>query len=133
MTDFSSGMKTLVRCMIVIASADDQLHEREIEVITTVYQNLMGQPIDRTLVKELFEQMRRDAQAWLFDDAAAFETLDMETKKLIAKACYMVMVSDREVTEEELETLAAIAAALHLSEDQFVEIVREVSPGRSHR
>jgi hypothetical protein len=43
------------------------------------------------------------------------------------------MVSDREVTEEELETLAAIAAALHLSEDQFVEIVREVSPGRSHR
>jgi hypothetical protein len=43
------------------------------------------------------------------------------------------MVSDREVTEEELETLAAIAAALHLSEDQFVEIVREVSPGRPHR
>ncbi len=133
MTDFSSGMKTLVRCMIVIASADDKLHEREIEVISTVYQNLMGQPIDRTLVKELFEQMRRDAQAWLFDDAAAFETLDMETKKLIVKACYMVKVSDREVTEEELETLAAIAAALHLSEDQFVEIVREVSPGRSHR
>ena len=40
----------------------------------------------------------------------------------------MVKVSDREVTQEELETLAAIAAALHLSEDQFVRIVREMSP-----
>jgi uncharacterized tellurite resistance protein B-like protein len=132
MTDFKSDMKTLLRCMILMASADDKLHEQEVEVIATVYQELMGQPIDRTLVKELFEGLPRAGQAQLFDNAAAFETLDIEMKRLIVKACYMVKVSDREVTQEELETLAAIAAALYLSEDQFVRIVREMSPARSH-
>jgi uncharacterized tellurite resistance protein B-like protein len=132
MTDFKSDMKTLLRCMILMASADDKLHEQEVEVIATVYQELMGQPIDRTLVKELFEGLPRAGQAQLFDNAAAFETLDIEMKRLIVKACYLVTVSDREVAEAELETLASIAAALHLSEDQFVRIVREMSPARSH-
>jgi uncharacterized tellurite resistance protein B-like protein len=131
MTDFKSDMKTLLRCMIAMALADGKLREQEVEVIVTVYQKLIGQPIDRTLVKELFERIPRDEQAHLFDNAAAFETLDMETKRLIVKACYLVKVSDREVAEAELETLASIAAALHLSEDQFVRIVREVSHDRS--
>ena len=131
MNDFKSDMKMLLRCMILMATADDKLREQEVEVIATVYQKLMGQPIDRSLVEELFERMRRDEQAWLFDDSAAFETLDIDTKRLILKACYMVKVSDHDVTEEELETLAAIAAALQLSEDQFVGIVREVSSATS--
>ena len=114
--------------MVVMARADDKLREQEIDLIVAVYHRLVGQPLDRSMVTELFEQLPSGPPNQLFDNLAMFENLDMHTKKLIIKSCYLIQVSDREVAKVELETLAALAAALDISEDYFLEILHEVSP-----
>lgn len=127
MTDFKRDLKALLRCMIVMALADGKLREQEIDVVVAVYQKLVGQPIERSIVRELFEQLPRGEPSQILANTAALESLDTRTKRLIVKACYLVKVSDCEVAEVELATLATIAAALNFSEDQLVEVLREVS------
>lgn len=120
-------MKTLLRCMTFMASADGKLREEEVDLIVTVYKRLLGRTIDRSIVSKLFDQVSHDEQFKLFDDLSIARSLDMETKTLIIKACYLLEISDREAADAESEALSSIAAALELSDNDFIRIIREIS------
>jgi tellurite resistance protein len=118
--------KLLLRCMVAAASADGRLHPDEINVISGVFEKLVGRPLDQTLIRELAESNYEEPVAIV--DEAFVEECSPELKRLIVKACCLINIADRQVAPSEVDVLATIAAALDISEPELAELVREVTP-----
>jgi len=117
--------KILLRCMVAMASADAKLHPNEISVISRVFEKLTGNPVDETLLNDMFEFERNELLS-ILDDASFTARCSPELKKLIVKACYLVKIADRAIAPNELDTMATIAARLDISESELLQLVREM-------
>jgi tellurite resistance protein len=119
--------RLLLRCMVAVASADGRLHPEEINVISDVFAKLAGCPLDQSLIRELYEIYRKEPLAVL--DQGIVEECSPELKRLIVKACYLIKIADRKVAPSEVDVLAAIAAALDITEPELSQFIREMGPG----
>jgi len=121
-----SHAKILLRCMVVMASADDCLQPEEVSVISEVFEKLTGHPLDQVALGDILKADHEERLSILNNALAAGCT--PELKKLIAKACYLVTIADRKIAASEVDMLATIAAALDISETELSQLIREVSP-----
>jgi uncharacterized tellurite resistance protein B-like protein len=121
-----SDAKILLRYMMTMASADDKLQPEEIKVISAVFAKLTGQPLDETLLHDLFKAAGNNRLS-ILDDSSYAATHSPELKRLIIKACYLVKIADRVVEQSEFDMMATIAAGVGVSEAELSNLIRELT------
>lgn len=112
----------ILKAMIAMAAADDRLDAREVSTIQRIYQAQTGRAVDgRAIV--LAVQTFAVRRSMLDALSIASGSMAQETKEAIVRAAYLTAVANQQISATERETLKAIAAALHLSDQEVQEIV----------
>lgn len=111
----------ILKAMIVMAAADARLDAREVGAIRKIYQEQTGREIDaRTVV--LAVQTYATRRALIEDLSAAARVMRDETKETIFRAAFLTAEANGQFSPQERDRLAAIAAALGLSDSATQEI-----------
>ena len=115
----------ILKAMIMVASSDGGLDERETGLIQQVYQDQSGRALSA-------EEIAREAAALAKGDAiaefaAAAKVLDQDTKEEMIRAAYLVLLADDRIAGEERKKLKDIAAALQISEIHFGAILEDLA------
>jgi tellurite resistance protein len=121
----TSDADWILKAMIVVASSDRKLDERETGLIQQVYQNQSGRAISA-------EEIAREADALAKSDAiaqfaAVAKVLDREAKEEVVRAAYLVLLADDRIAGEERKKLKDIATALQIPEIHFGAILEDLA------
>ncbi len=121
----TSDADWILKAMIVVASSDRKLDERETGLIQQVYQDQSGRAISA-------EEIAREADALAKGDAiaqfaAAAKVLDREAKEEVIRAAYLVLLADDRIAGEERKKLKDIAIALQIPEIHFGAILEDLA------
>ena len=115
----------ILRAMIVVASSDGGLDERETSLIQQVYQDQSGHAISADEIsREAAELAKNDAIAQF---AAAAKVLDRNAKEEVIRSAYLVLLADERIAGEERKRLKDIAAALQIPEIHFGAILEDLA------
>jgi tellurite resistance protein len=115
----------ILKAMIVVASSDGGLDEREISLIQQVYQDQSGRALSaEEISREAASVAKNDAIAQF---AAAAKVLDRNAKEEIIRAAYLVLLADERIAGEERKKLKDIAAALQIPEIHFGAILEDLA------
>jgi len=115
----------ILKAMIVVASSDGGLDERETSLIQQVYQDQSGRALSA-------DDIAREAAALAKGDpiaqfAAAAKVLDNDAKEEVIRAAYLVLLADERIAGEERKKLKDIAAALQIPEIHFGAILEDLA------
>jgi len=121
----TSDADWILKAMIVVASSDRKLDERETGLIQQVYRDQSGRAISA-------EEIAREADALAKGDAiaqfaAAAKVLDREAKEEVIRAAYLVLLADDRIAGEERKKLKDIATALQIPEIHFGAILEDLA------
>ena len=111
----------ILKAMIVMAAADARLDAREVGAIRKIYQEQTGREID-ALAVVLAVQTYATRRALIEDLSVAARVMRDETKETIFRAAFLTAEANGQFSPQERERLAAIAAALGLSDSDMQEI-----------
>ena len=115
----------ILKAMIVVASSDGGLDERETSLIQQVYQDQSGRAISADeIAREAASLAKGDAIAQF---AAAAKVLDQDAKEEVIRAAYLVLLADERIAGEERKKLKDIAAALQIPEIHFGAILEDLA------
>lgn len=116
---------TLLRCMAMVANADGKIGETEVATIAEIYERVLGSPIPLETLRNIVAKVG-DGGADPAEFVASKGTqVPVEFRPLIAKACYMVMSSDGEISKSEENMLRQILSGLQLPRDLFTAQMRD--------
>ena len=107
----------LLRCMAAAASADGTLSDEETAALVAVYLRLTGEEVDLDALHNTVETVWARGPRALSYVVSEGRDLDVETRIFIARACYLVMAADGEITGPEAGTFNAILDGLGLSKE----------------
>jgi tellurite resistance protein len=128
LNDTKTEFRVLLKCLIAIANSDGVLHEKEIDTILEILNNILGLNMDREQIVDACQShtssVPPDLQKVLLTDG---HRLSDEMKELTIKGGYLIMVSDGRIVAPETGTLSEIATLLEVEEDIFSKWIREVS------
>jgi tellurite resistance protein len=115
----------ILKAMIMVASSDGGLDERETGLIQQVYQDQSGRAIST-------DEIAREADALAKGDAiaafaAAAKVLDLNAKEEVIRAAYLVLLADDRIAGEERKKLKDIASALQVPEIHFGAILEDLA------
>ena len=115
----------ILKAMIMVASSDGGLDERETGLIQQVYQDQSGRAISADeITREADALARGDAIAQF---AAAAKVLDLNAKEEVIRAAYLVLLADDRIAGEERKKLKDIAGALQVPEIHFGAILEDLA------
>ncbi len=115
----------ILKAMIMVASSDGGLDERETGLIQQVYQDQSGRAISADeIAREADALARGDAIAQF---AAASKVLDLNAKEEVIRAAYLVLLADDRIAGEERKKLKDIAGALQVPEIHFGAILEDLA------
>jgi tellurite resistance protein len=115
----------ILKAMIVVASSDGGLDERETSLIQQVYQDQSGRALSADdIAREAAALAKGDAIAQF---AAAAKVLDNDAKEEVIRAAYLVLLADERIAGEERKKLKDIAAALQIPEIHFGAILEDLA------
>jgi tellurite resistance protein len=115
----------ILKAMIVVASSDGGLDERETSLIQQVYQDQSGRALSADdIAREAAALAKADAIAQF---AAAAKVLDNDAKEEVIRAAYLVLLADERIAGEERKKLKDIAAALQIPEIHFGAILEDLA------
>jgi tellurite resistance protein len=115
----------ILKAMIMVASSDGGLDERETSLIQQVYQDQSGRTISADEIgREADALARGDAIA---EFAAAAKVLNLDAKEEIIRAAYLVLLADDRIAGEERKRLKDIAGALQVPEIHFGAILEDLA------
>jgi tellurite resistance protein len=115
----------ILKAMIVVASSDGGLDERETSLIQQVYEDQSGHVLSADdIAREAASLAKADAIAQF---AAAARVLDQDAKEEVIRAAYLVLLADERIAGEERKKLKDIAAALQIPEIHFGAILEDLA------
>lgn len=120
----------ILKAMIVVAAADARLDAREVKTIREIYPQQTGRETDMGTVVLAVQTYARRAQA-LEDLSTAAVSMDRQTRETIFRAAALTAAANAEIAATERARLAAIAAALQLSDDEAQAIIADAKSTRS--
>lgn len=125
MAEANSEADWILKAMIVVASSDGGLDERETSLIQQVYQDQSGRALSADdIAREAAALAKADAIAQF---AAAAKVLDNDAKEEVIRAAYLVLLADERIAGEERKKLKDIAAALQIPEIHFGAILEDLA------
>ena len=127
--DGTVAAMALIRCMIAMCIADEDLDEREIALIQKIYKQLMNSDMDKETILYAAQEMLEEEDTDIVSELARInDTLYDELRGKILKASLYILAADGEVDEREEEALELIReglgyskAKLQRAKDKFFE------------
>lgn len=120
------ALTSVVQAMVAMSVADGNLDDSEIEMISGLYQNLTEQTLAADDVRSIAASMEKAD----FSITDALENvrdmLDTESRELVLKAAYLVLIADGVVDENEEKLLNGIADSLEFSGERYGEIIDQI-------
>lgn len=111
----------LLRCMVAAASADGTLADAEVERLSELYRELTDREVDDVELRETVDAVWDTGTGGLSYIVGAGAEADLESRILIARACYHVMAADGEITAPEAGMFNEILDGLDLSRKIVME------------
>lgn len=109
--------------MSMMALADRNLEDREVDRIAEIFSEVTSCPIERNAVLEAAHTLEGHRADGLKTLAARRGEIDTAMKEQIIKACYLVLLADGVIAGEELKMLADTAAALGMPELHYKAVL----------
>lgn len=111
----------LLRCMIAAASADGTLADAEVELLASIYHELTGEEVDEETIRRTLDAVWETGSGGLAYIVGEGADEELESRILIARACYRVMAADGEITGPEAGTFNEILGGLALPRKTVME------------
>jgi uncharacterized tellurite resistance protein B-like protein len=126
--DAKQKFRILINCLVAMAASDGNLHEKEVDIILVILKKMTGLDISKEKIYDAYASYQDSNIVSVFDILKDTEgDIGDEMKALIIKACYLIMISDSDIAEQETEQLTEIAALLDVKEDRFVRLIKEAT------
>jgi len=117
--DGTIAATALIRCMIAICIADDNLDDREIKMICKIYKQLMGTEMDKDEIIQAAEEMQHQ-EATIGEELAHInDTLYDDLRTKILKASLYILTADGSVDIREEQMLEEIRQGLKYSKGKL--------------
>lgn len=117
----------MLQCMISIAIIDGNLEQNEIDMIAIIYESSWKKSADKDQIRNLANNMMKNGFHDVFNIADIHHYYDVEMRKDIIKAGYMVAFADGDISESEKNRLIEIANAIKITDVQIKEAFDEVN------
>ena len=121
---------TLIRSMIAITVADNELEDEEVNAVMRVYKHLTGSSIDEQLVRDTAGEMLEGGIDLITELSNTQGNLDMESKEKIIIASLHILAADGVMDEGEELFLDEIRAGLKVPNGKFKKLKREFLKSR---
>jgi tellurite resistance protein len=116
----------VLRVLLAMTRADDDVDPDEIESVRTAYKRLTGSLPQSAHLERETTALRTDEGAWLPTARALGERFSEEDKARLLTAAFEVAVADGFVLDEEDKLLATLAAALGLNEASYRKTIEKL-------
>lgn len=117
-SDFDLILKQL---MVLMMMADDVVDEAEIETLLLVYRELTDHELSRDDVLADVSEAKASGHSISDYLPALANVLTDEAKAVVIHAVFLIAAADGNIDDSEMATLAGIADALEMSEEQLNE------------
>jgi uncharacterized membrane protein YebE (DUF533 family) len=118
-------IRALIRSMIAIAAADEELHQTEIDTIQSILRRIYGSEIGLDVLESAHNKMNSKTFS-LHDELKSTQSqISVKMKHMIVRACYFVLVADGRIDDREKSRIAELAATLQIEASTFAKIIRE--------
>ena len=121
-----AALTAVVQAMVAMSVADGNLDDSEIGMISGLYQNLTGQSLAADDIRGIAASMEKSDFSITDTLDGVRGMLDTESRELVLKAAYLVLIADGIVEENEEKLLNGIADTLQISDDRTGEIIDEI-------
>lgn len=124
----SARLHALLEVAYLTASADDNLHEAEIEHLVANLQTWLQSKLEPAFLVELFDHLGKQlaAEGYQARLKAVAAVLDAPTRRLAYKLSCVTALCDHEVHDDELKILGGIADAFGIPADEAQGIFDEL-------
>ena len=117
--------RLLLHAMGSVSTADKKIVEDEMQTISNVYQELIGIPIQLKEIMEIVNAL--DLNFNIVEELSEHaKKVRPEMRETIVKACYQVMVSDKESAPSELFRIGEIGEALGIDPQKVESLLSEM-------
>lgn len=120
--DGALEIHAIIQAICVVAVADKQVRQEELDTIAAIYKETVGMKIRDEEVMEILSEFNEDFNIEeRLEENRDFISLDM--KKAIIQSCQKVMVSDLEIVNSEENRIMQIGKALGFSVDEVNALI----------
>jgi hypothetical protein len=106
--DAGASFTALVRCMVAMSIADDDLDKREVKSISRIYEILTGEELEEEFVEEIARAMQEEKSDIQTELERIRDILTMDLKEKIIKASFYILAADGVVEKEGEQLLEEI-------------------------
>ncbi len=121
---------TLIRSMIAITVADNELEDEEIHAVMRVYKHLTGSNIDEQLVRDTAGEMLESGIDLISELSNTQGNLDKESKEKIIIASLHILAADGVMDEGEEIFLEEIRNGLRVPKGRFKKLKKDFLKSR---
>lgn len=119
-------IRALVQSMGMVAVADKQVREAEVQQIANIHEQMLGIKISTEEVHEILSEFSKD-----FDIKARLkrdiDLINPSMRRTIIQSCHLVMISDLEVVRSEESRIYEIGEALGYSKADVDDVISSVA------
>ncbi len=113
----------VLRVLIAMTRADDDVDPDELESVGTAYRRITGAAPEAAAIERETAALRADEGAWLPVARALGGRLGADDKARLLTAAFEVAVADGFVLDEEDKLLATLAGALGMNEASYRQTI----------
>lgn len=121
----------LLRCMIAITVADNELEDREVVSVAKIYKHLTGSNIGERLIRDTAAQMMEEGVNIQKELSNTRDSIDRESKEKIILASLYILAADGVMDEGEELFLEDIREGLKVPMNRFSKIKNDFLKART--
>jgi len=116
----------MLQCMLTMAMADGVVDENEIKAIASIYEGVWNKTADKNEIRRIADEMANKGFNDVFKMEGIHDFYNIEMRKDIIKAGYLVARADGVLSQSEKDRLGEIANAIQITGAQIKEAIDEV-------
>lgn len=116
---------TLIRCMIAITVADNELEDREVKAVASIFKRVTGSAVGEKIIRETAEEMMKSGVDIIAELKNTQASLDKASKEKIIIASLHILAADGVMDQGEEMFLEDVRDGLKVPMTRFNKIKKE--------
>lgn len=116
---------TLIRCMIAITVADNELEDREVKAVASIFKKVTGSAVGEKIIRETAEEMMKSGVDIIAELKNTQASLDKASKEKIIIASLHILAADGVMDQGEEMFLEDVRDGLKVPMTRFNKIKKE--------
>ena len=116
---------TLIRCMIAITVADNELEDREVKAVASIFKRVTGSAVGEKIIRETAEEMMKSGVDIISELRNTQGSLDKASKDRIILASLHILAADGVMDEGEEMFLEDVRDGLKVPMGRFKKIKKD--------